>query len=466
MIENTSQIAYSRFLSDCRIKAFDKSHRRTINYNMMRYDEAVLRGKALFANLELARKRAAHKKHTVLEHLEDYLKNFEHQFTGRGGKIIWAEDAEEARRAVLQIFEEHFVKKVVKSKSMVTEETGLTEFLEKNGIECIETDLGEYIVQISGDKPYHIVTPAMHLSAGDVAKIFNQQFGLSEESTPEDITAFVRTKLRQKFAEAQAGITGANFLVAGNGAVAITENEGNALFSMAAPKIHIVLTGIEKLIPGAEDLDLFWPLLATHGTGQEITAYNSLVFGPKQAGETDGPEHMYVILIDNGRSRLLAATPQRRNLSCIRCGACLNACPVYRNIGGHAYGTVYSGPIGAIISPHMTGKMAEYKHLSYASSLCGKCTEVCPAGIDLHHQLLYNRHLFIRNGLSTRTERLGIKAYKKAMGNRKWLDLASPGIKNIAAKIIFSKSWGKKRSMPKVVKSFNKRYPEEYNQER
>ena len=460
MKENTSQVAYSRFMSDCRAKAFDKKHRSTINYNMMRYDEAVQRGKALFANLELARKRAALKKHTVLENLEDHLKIFERQFTGRGGKLIWAENAEEARKAVLQIFEQHFVKNVVKSKSMVTEEIGLTEFLEKNGIECVETDLGEYIVQISGDKPYHIVTPAMHLSAGDVAKIFNQHFGLSEESTPEDITAFVRTKLRQKFAEAQAGITGANFLVSGNGAVAITENEGNALFSMSAPKIHIVLTGIEKLIPGIEDLDLFWPLLATHGTGQEITAYNSLVFGPKKAGEADGPDQMYVILLDNGRSRLLAATPQRRNLSCIRCGACLNACPVYRNIGGHAYGTVYSGPIGAIISPHLTGKMAEYKHLSYASSLCGKCTEVCPAGIDLHHQLLHNRHLFINKGLSTRTERFGIKAYKKAMRNRKWLDLASPAIKNIAAKILFSKAWGKKRSMPKVVKSFNKRYTE------
>jgi L-lactate dehydrogenase complex protein LldF len=457
---NTSQTAYSRFLADSRTKAFDKTHRRTINYNMMCYDEAVQRGKAIFARPELARRRAALKKHSILENLEDHLKNFERQFTSRGGKLIWAQDAEEVKKAVLEIFEQHFVKKVVKSKSMVTEETGLTEFLEKNGIECVETDLGEYIVQISDDKPYHIVTPAMHLSAGDVAKIFNEQFGLSENATPQEITAFVRQKLREKFKEAQAGITGANFLVSGSGAVAITENEGNALFSMSAPNIHIVLTGIEKLIPGTEDLDLFWPLLATHGTGQEITAYNSLVFGPKKPGETDGPEHMYVILLDNGRSRLLAATPQRRNLACIRCGACLNACPVYRNIGGHAYGTVYSGPIGAIISPHLTGKLAEYKHLSYASSLCGKCTEVCPAGIDLHHQLLHNRHLFMREGLSTRTERFGIKAYKRAMGNRKWLDLPSPGLKNFAAKILFSQAWGKKRSMPKVVKSFKKRYSE------
>ncbi len=460
MSNNTTLSTHARFLADSRLKAFDITHRNTINYNMMRYDESVVQGKKQFANLELARKRVAIKKHMVLEKLEDHLKNFERHFTSRGGKVIWAQDAAEARSAILRIFEQHFVKKVVKSKSMVTEEAGITEFLEKNGIACVETDLGEYIVQISGDKPYHIVTPAMHLSAGDVAKIFNQHFGLSKDATPEDITAFVRMKLRKKFAEAQAGITGANFLVSDSGAVAITENEGNALFSMSAPPVHIVLAGIEKLIPSAEDLDLFWPLLATHGTGQAVSAYNTLVFGPRKAGETDGPKHMYVILLDNGRSRLLAATPQRRNLSCIRCGACLNACPVYRNIGGHTYGTVYSGPIGAIISPYLTGKMDEYMHLSYASSLCGKCTEVCPVGIDLHHQLLHNRHRFMRSQLSTRSERIGIKLYKKIMGKRKWLDMASPGLKNFAANLLFSKAWGKKRCLPKVVKSFKQRYTE------
>lgn len=458
-----TSLAYTRFMADSRAKAFDKNHRSIIAFNMKRYDEAVINGKQQFLNLPMAKKRAAVRKHYVIENLEDHLKTFEQQFSARGGKVIWAQDAVEARKAILEIFEQHYVKKVVKSKSMVSEETGLTEFLEKNGIECIETDLGEYIVQISGDRPYHIVTPAMHLSAGDVAKIFNQNFGLPEESTPEEITAFVRKELRGKFAEAQAGITGANFIVSNAGAIAVTENEGNALFSMSSPNIHIVLTGIEKIIPTLQDLDLFWPLLASHGTGQEMSAYNSLVFGPKKTGEADGPEHMYVILLDNGRSKLLATTPQRRNLACIRCGACLNACPVYRNIGGHAYGTVYSGPIGVIISPHLAGKYNEYKHLSHASSLCGKCTEVCPAGIDLHHQLLYNRHLFSRNKLTNRSERLGIKAYKRVMSKRKRLNMLSPQLKNIGAKLLLNKAWGKKRSMPKVVRSFNKQYIEQQN---
>lgn len=456
--------AYNRFMADSRKKAFDPSHRSTIAFNMKRYDEAVIKGKKQFNDLGLARKRAALRKHHVLENLEDHLKTFEQHFNARGGKVIWAQDVDEARQAILAIFEQHFVKRVVKSKSMVTEEAGLTEFLEKNGIECIETDLGEYIVQISNDKPYHIVTPAMHLSAGDVAAIFNKEFGLSEESTPEEITAFVRKTLREKFAEAQAGITGANFLVSGAGAVAVTENEGNALLSMSSPKIHIVLTGIEKIIPSISDLDLFWPLLASHGTGQEISSYNSLVFGPKKQGEADGPEQMYVILLDNGRSRLLAANPQRRNLACIRCGACLNACPVYRNIGGHAYGTVYSGPIGAIITPHLTGKHQEYKHLSYASSLCGKCTEVCPAGINLHQQLIHNRHLFRRNGLTNRNERLGILVYKKIMAKRKRLNMGPHQVKNIVAKVLLTKAWGKMRAMPKVVKSFNQQYRDKQNE--
>lgn len=463
MKKQQASLAHMRFLADSRGKAFDKKHRATIAFNMKRYDEAVIKGKQQFVDLNMARKRAAIRKHYVIENLEDHLKTFEQQFSARGGKVIWAQDAYEAQRAILEIFEQHYVKRVVKSKSMVSEEAGLCEFLEKNGIECIETDLGEYIVQISGDKPYHIVTPAMHLSAADVAKIFNLHFGLSEESTPEEITAFVRKTLREKFADAQAGITGANFLVASAGAVAITENEGNALFSMSSPGIHIVLTGIEKVIPTLADLDLFWPLLASHGTGQEISAYNSLVFGPRKTGESDGPDQMYVILLDNGRSRLLATTPQRRNLACIRCGACLNACPVYRNIGGHAYGTVYSGPIGAIISPHLAGKLNEYKHLSFASSLCGKCTEVCPAGIDLHHQLIHNRHLFRRKGLTTRGERLGMTLYKKVMAKRKRLNMPSPHVKNILLRLVMAKSWGKKREMPKIVRSFNQQYRDQQN---
>ncbi len=443
-----------RFQTDSAAKAFDLHHREIVAHNISRYDEAVGLGKEQFSNLNLARRRAGMLKHYVLEHLEDHLKTFEQNFTNNGGHIIWAETAADARKSIIDIFEKHQVKTVVKSKSMVTEEIGLNAALEKNGIECLETDLGEYIIQITNDKPYHMVTPVMHRSAKEMASIFHEKFGLSENATPSDITAFVRTTLRKKFVHADAGITGANFLVADTGSVAITENEGNALLTMSMPRIHIVVTGIEKLIASVFDLDLLWPLLATFGTGQQIAAYNSLVSGPRGHDEHDGPEHMYVVLIDNGRSRLLGATPQRRSLACIRCGACLNACPVYRNIGGHAYGTVYSGPIGAVIAPYLSGKFEEFKHLSFASTLCGKCTEVCPVGIDLHHQLIMNRRQSVKRGYTTRAERWAMWAYKFAMNKRSRLDMLSPKRKNYLLKRFLAKEWGDRRDRPKVVKSF------------
>ena len=442
---------YDKFIEDSGKKSADLAHREIIRTNMSHYDPAVKRAVEQFSNLQLARRRAGIKKHIVLEHLEDHLKTFEHHFNNNGGRVIWAQDADEARRAILEICEKHHIRSVVKSKSMVTEEVRLTECLEKNGIESLETDLGEYIVQITGDRPYHIITPIMHRSAKEVAGIFHEKFGLSEEASPEEITGYVRDTLREKFLKADAGITGANFLLADTGAIALTENEGNGVFSMAAPKVHIVLAGIEKIIPSVDDLDLFWPLLATYGTGQELSAYNSLVRGPRTREEADGPEYMYVVLLDNGRSRLLATTPQRRALACIRCGACLNVCPVYRNIGGHAYGTVYSGPIGAVISPHLLGKLDEYKHLSFASTLCGKCTEVCPVGIDLHHQLLQNRRLSVKSGLTTRPERWAMWAYKFGMKKRRRLDMFSGKTKNVLFRRFFGKAWGEGRVMPTVA---------------
>lgn len=447
---------YDQFISDSKQKSADLAHRQIIRKNMAHYDAAVSQTIGQFSRLELARHQAGLKKHFVLEHLEDHLKTFEHHFARNGGKVIWARDAEEARRAILEVCEKHQVRAVVKSKSMVTEEIGLTECLEKNGMDCLETDLGEYIVQLTGDRPYHIITPIMHRSAAEVAAIFHEKFGLSENASPEEITVFVRQTLREKFLKADAGITGANFLVSDSGAVALTENEGNGVFSMAAPRVHIAVTGIEKIVQSVQDLDLFWPLLSTFGTGQTLSAYNSLVWGPRAPGETDGPEHMYVVLIDNGRSRLLATTPQRRALACIRCGACLNVCPVYRNIGGHAYGTIYSGPIGAVISPHLTGKLEEYKHLSFASSLCGKCTEVCPVSINLHYLLLRNRRLSVKKKHTTRAERWAMWGYKKGMQKRSRLDWLSGKSKNFLFKRFFGKIWGDGRLMPRVAdKSFS-----------
>lgn len=451
---------YHTFINQSEEKSFDLRHRKTIAFNMGRYHAAVKRGKQQYNNLELARKQAAIKKHKSIENLESSLKTFELNFQKNGGKVFWAENANEANDHIAQILIKHGVKLVVKSKSMVTEELELYRFLQSKNIDCVETDLGEYIVQISDDKPYHIVTPVMHRSKEDIANIFHDKFGLSRESTPEEIAKYVRKKLRKKFEHAGGGITGANFLVSSTGSVGLTENEGNGILSSSIPRVQIVVAGIEKVIENIEDFHLFWPLLATFGTGQNVTTYNSIISGPAHKDEKDGPHYMYVILLDNGRTNLLSVTPQRRALSCIRCGSCLNGCPVYRNIGGHTYGTVYSGPIGAVITPHLK-PTKDYKHLSYATSLCGKCTEVCPVNIPLHNYLLENRHYSVRSNLSPSQEKWGIKGWKMAMRNRWMIDLPGAPIKNYVMKKLFYSSWGKRRELPKMkVKTFKQLHEE------
>ncbi len=443
------------FLDKADELAFDLTHRKKILFNLKQYDTKVEQGKEQYANLELAKERAAFIKWKTIENLDKYLLEFEANFTKRGGKVIWALDAEEAVSEVLGILERANAKSVVKSKSMITEEIHLNKHLEAHGIEPVETDLGEFIVQLRDEPPYHIVTPAMHLSKEDVAKTFHEVYKLPLDSTPSDITAYVRKMLRQKYQQAEAGITGANFIIADTGAIAITENEGNAMMSMAFPKIQITIAGIEKMLPSLADLDLFWPLLATHGTGQNLTVYNSILSGPRQEGEFDGPEEMYVVLLDNNRTNLLAQHDQRQALSCIRCGACLNACPVYKNVGGHTYGTVYSGPIGSVISPHLSG-MREFKHLSYASSLCGKCTEVCPVKIELHKLLLYNRRDSVEADLSSKSEKWIYVFWKKAMLKRETMNKGGASTKNFMLQNFFRKSWGDRRDLPKVAaKSFN-----------
>jgi L-lactate dehydrogenase complex protein LldF len=450
------------FLAEAEKKAFDAEHKRKLKFNIGQYDKKVAEGKQQYTNLELARTRAALLKHKVIENLDKYLIEFEAAFIKRGGKVIWAQDAAEAIKEISQIMKKANAKTVVKAKSMITEEIHLNDALQKEGIESLETDLGEYIQQLHGEPPYHIVTPAMHKSKEDVAKLFHEKQGTPIDWTPQQITAHVRQLLREKYTTAEVGVSGANFLIADLGAVAVTENEGNALMSMSYPKVHIAISGIEKLIPSLNDLDLFWPLLATHGTGQNVTVYNSILTGPKQQGEVDGPEEMYVVLVDNGRSNLLAQPEQRRALSCIRCGACLNACPVYNNVGGHTYGSVYSGPIGSVIMPHMAG-MAEYKHLSFASSLCGRCTEVCPVKIDLHKLLLINRKDSIKGGITTKTENWIWYFWKTGMLKRSKMEKGGAKLKNFMLRQFFKKSWGERRELPKIAsKSFNQVWRENH----
>ena len=450
----------SSFLAKSTIKAADLEHRRKINFNIGKYNAAVALGRQQFSDIDLARERAKNLKWRAIESLDQRLEEFESHFTRRGGKVIWAENAEEALHEIRQICVEKKCRMVVKSKSMVTEEIHLNKMLAENGIESVETDLGEYIQQLDDEPPYHIVTPAMHKSKEDVAKLFAEKLGTDTKLSAEELTLVARYILREKYVTAEVGITGANFLISDMGAVAITENEGNARLSCAWPKTHIVVVGIEKILPSLTDLALMWPLLATYGTGQRITTYNSIITGPRQPGETDGPEEMYVVLLDNGRTNLLMNAKAREALYCIRCGACLNACPVYKNIGGHSYGTTYSGPIGSIITPHLNG-MKEWKHLSYASTLCGNCTEVCAVKINLHELLLENRFESVEEGDAGFGERTAWKIWRQVSLHRRLMNMGNSKMKNKMVNSLF-KGWSNHRSeLEFPPKTFNELWKEE-----
>ena len=453
------------FIAKSTVKATDIEHRRKINFNIGRYNAVVPQGKSQFSNVHLARERAKNIKWKAIETLDKQLETFEAAITKRGAKVIWAENAAQANEAILKICKEKMCHTLVKSKSMVTEEIHLNDFLQKNKIESVETDLGEYIQQLDGEPPYHIVTPAMHKSKEDVAKLFTDKLGTHPNLTPEQLTLVARDKLREKYAQAEVGITGANFIIADIGAIAVTENEGNARLSCSMPKTHIVIAGIEKIIPSMTDLALFWPLLSTYGTGQRITVYNTIVTGPRQPNETDGPDDMYVILLDNGRTNILANEKARESLYCIRCGACLNACPVYKNIGGHTYATAYSGPIGSVITPHLRD-MHDWKHLSYASSLCGNCTEVCAVKINLHELLLENRHESVEKRTNAFSERIIWKMWKRAMMRRSWMDMVN-GKKKSWFINKFAKSWTEHRGELDFPKqSFNEQWRKKMKDEK
>lgn len=449
------------FIAKSTIKAADLDHRRKINFNIGKYNAVVPLGKKQFPNLMQTREAAKNKKWEAIENLDKYLEEFERKITAKGAKVLWAQNAKEAQDYIGAICKNKQCKTLVKSKSMVTEEIHLNSYLEEQGIESVETDLGEYIQQLDGEAPYHIVTPAMHKSKEDVARLFAQKLGTPAGLSPEELTLVARKKLREKYTQAEVGVTGANFILPDIGAIALTENEGNARLSCAWPKTHIVVVGIEKVIPSVHDLALFWPLLSTFGTGQKVTVYNTIIAGPRQANETDGPEEMIVILLDNGRTNLLANTTAREAMYCIRCGACLNACPVYKNIGGHAYETTYSGPIGKVITPYLSG-MEEYKHLSFASSLCGNCTEVCPVKINLHELLLDNRHESVIQGNSSIAERLAWKAWKTASLNRSMMNAGTAKMKNWVINKVF-KGWTLHRAdLDFSKKTFNEQWKDRH----
>ncbi|HXJ43352.1 MAG TPA: LutB/LldF family L-lactate oxidation iron-sulfur protein [Bryobacteraceae bacterium] len=335
---------------------------------------------------ELRTAANALKRHTI-NHLDWYLEQFEREVDSRGGKVHWCRDGVEAADVVLGIARRRGARLIVKSKSMTTEEIHLNERLSHHGLESVETDLGEYIIQLLDQRPFHIIAPALNLTRRDVAKVFQDKLGVPWDAEIPSQTQTARNVLREKFLAADIGISGANFLVADSGAVVLVENEGNARLTTTAPRVHIAVAGIEKVIPRAQDLAVFLKLLARSATGQPMSVYTSFLAGPRRAGEVDGPEEFHVILLDGGRTKLLEDEEKRQSLYCIRCGACLNTCPVYRRIGGHSYPWVYSGPIGAILTPQFHGPALE-PGLPFASSLCGACGEVCPVKIDIPKVLL------------------------------------------------------------------------------
>src|SRR5580700_1813307 len=406
--------AAQEFLRSAALKSGDLTHRQIIRRGIDQYSAANDKGRSRFADWEAARQRCHEIKWEALNNLDRYLLEFENRVKEHGGHVFWAEDSAEACRYITELAVSRGVRKMVKSKSMVAEEIHLSPALEKAGIQAIETDLGEYIVQLRNEPPYHIVTPAMHLTRKDIADLFKEKLGDVDTDDPVELVAVARRALRRDFFSAEMGISGANFLVADAGMIALTTNEGNGRLCTSVPRIHVVLSGIEKVIPRLQDLATLWPVLATAGTGQPITCYSTLAGGPRQPKETDGPEEFHVVLVDNGRSELLANVGEREVLHCIRCGACINACPVFRTVGGHSYGTTYMGPIGSVLTPHLRG-LSEFQHLSYASSLCGACTDVCPVKINLHHHLLHNRRDAVNESDRPWSERMGFALWRWAM---------------------------------------------------
>ncbi len=444
--------------------AADLRHRKHIQTALGKYEVARDKRKGAFQSWSEARQVAAETKWDAINHLDEHLVSFADKLEARGTKVHWATTAAQARDIILGIIKSKNARCIIKSKAMTAEEIHLNAAMEKAGFEVVESDLGEYIVQLRQEPPYHIVFPAMHLTRHDISDLFEKHLGSAKTDSPEELTMIARRALREKYITADVGITGANFAIAETGMVSITENEGNARLTSALPKTMISLLGIEKVLPRMADLALFLPMLATAGAGQPITCYNTMYGGPRQPGEADGPEEYHVVLIDNRRTELLADPEQRDALHCIRCGACLNVCPIFKNVGGHTYGTTYSGPIGSVITPHLRG-LQNWKHLSYSSSLCGACTEACPVKINLHHHLLHNRRNSV-NQAPDPQERVAFKLFAWGM--------TSPGLyaagKSVARwlaplhKLVMgtfldpAKSWTKTRDLPPIAEQTFKEY--------
>ncbi len=418
------------------------------------------RAAATLPEWELLRENAAAIKRHTLANLADYLEQFAREAEQQGARVHWASDAEEHNQIVLRILQQHGLTRVAKSKSMLTEECHLNPFLEREGIEVIDTDLGERIVQLRQEPPSHIVLPAIHIKKEEVGQVFHQHLGTVEGSAdPDYLTEAARGHLREKFLAAEAGITGVNFAIAETGGIVVCTNEGNADLGVALPRVHIACMGVEKLIPGLSDLAVMTRLLARSATGQPITTYTSHFHGPLPGGE------LHIVIVDNGRSQLLGNTQHRSALSCIRCGACMNTCPVYRRSGGHSYQATIPGPIGSILGPMRD--VGQYASLPFACSLCGSCTDVCPVKIDLHHQLYLLRQDVARGGFLAWQKRWSMKLARWIMGGPRRFNLlgkmARRTVPWMPRFLVYNRlnAWGRQRELPPMPRrSFRELYRE------
>lgn len=400
---------------------------------------------------ELLREQASKIKSYVVSHLPDLLEEFEKNAKAKGVHVHWARDAKEHNEIVHGILERHQVKRVVKSKSMLTEECHLNPYLERHGIEIVDTDLGEWIVQLQDKPPSHIVMPAIHIKKEEIGELFHEKLGTEKgASDPQYLTESARQRLRKKFIEADAGITGVNFAIADTGGFVVCTNEGNADLGTSLNKLHIACMGIEKLIPRASDLSVFLRLLARSATGQPITTYSSHFHGPAPDGE------LHIVLLDNGRSEIASSDEFRRSLNCIRCGACMNTCPVYRRSGGYSYSNTVPGPIGSILgAAHDTKANSS---LPFACSLCASCTDVCPVKIDLHHQLLTWRKEIRLKGLLPFSKRLSMKMMSWMMQAPRLYRFAGKTARRIVPYLprflVYNRfnAWGKQRELPDMPK--------------
>jgi len=367
-------------------------------------------------NIEEWKQRASAIRRHTIENLDSYLEQFSNNVKELGGNVHFAPTDSDALDYIKQVVKSKDTHSIVKSKSMVSEEMHLNKVLEEEGIRMVETDLGEYIIQLANETPSHIIVPAIHKNKEQVSELFSKVKGEELPADPHKLTDFARKTLRQEYFQAEVGITGCNFAVAESGSFVLVTNEGNARMSTTMPKTHIVIMGMERIVPTWEDLDVVLSLLPRSATGQKITSYVTAVTGPKLEVDADGPEELHIVIVDNGRSGILG-TKYQEVLKCIRCGACLNVCPVYRHIGGHAYGSVYPGPIGAVLSPLLSDK-EDHKELPFASTLCYACSEVCPVKIPLAELLVEHRKDYVDSGRPATAEKMAMKAFGMVVGNQ------------------------------------------------